>query len=358
MNTDMWILICVHQRALFSVESGDRLTVNKRFMKTMLKIVGVVVVVIIALLVVGPFLVPVRPLEGLAVAQQIAPSDSKFVTIPFEGTNGIDIHYLEQGSDSSGEEPTFVLVHGSLFNAFTWNRVMDFFAGRGRAIAYDQVPYGLSEKLVAGDWTEANPYSPDAAVDQLFSFLDALEVDNVVLVGNSYGGVLAVQAALAQPERIEALILVDAAIYVQEEMPAWLMDLPQTRRLGPLLARQLGQNEAFLRQTYLNPDQITDERIALTGIHTQVANWDLAMWEYLRAWSVDISALAAQLGEIQQPALVVSGEGDTVVPVADSQRLDSALPNSELVILPTCGHVPQEECPEAFEEAVDAWLNQ
>ena len=48
----------------------------------------------------------------------------------------------------------------------------------------------------------------------------------------------------------------------------------------------------------------------------------------------------------------------TVVPVSDSQRLDSVLPSSELVILPSCGHVPQEECPEAFTEAVDAWLSQ
>jgi pimeloyl-ACP methyl ester carboxylesterase len=338
------------------MKTGDGLTMNRRFPKTMLKIVGVAAVVIILLLVAGPFLVPVRPLEGLASPQQVAPSDSEFVTIPFEGTDGIDIHYLDEGSDSAGEKPTFVLLHGSLFNAFTWNQVMNFFAERGRVIAYDQIPYGLSEKLVAGDWTEGNPYSSDATIDQLFSLLDALDVGNVVLVGNSYGGVIAVQAALARPERVEALILVDAAVYVREEMPAWLMDLPQMRRLGPLFARQLGQNEAFLRKTYLNPDQISDERIALTGIHTQVADWDLALWEYLRTWSGDIPALAAQLGEIQQPALVVSGEGDTVVPVADSQRLDSVLPSSDLVILPSCGHVPQEECPEAFTEAVDVWL--
>jgi len=101
------------------------LTVNKRFLKTMLKIVGVAVFVIIALLAVGPFLVPVRPLEGLASAQQVAPSDSEFVTIPFEGTDGIDIHYLDEGSDSAGAKPTFVLLHGSLFNAFTWNQVID-----------------------------------------------------------------------------------------------------------------------------------------------------------------------------------------------------------------------------------------
>jgi pimeloyl-ACP methyl ester carboxylesterase len=295
-------------------------------------------------------------LAGLAAAQEVAPDDSRFVTIPFEGTDGLDIHYLERGSDAGGAKPTFVLLHGSMFNAFTWDQTLDFFAERGRVIAYDQIPYGLSEKPVAGDWRARNPYASSAAVDQLFSLLDALAVGRVVLVGNSYGGVIAVQAALAQPARVEALVLVDPAVYVEEEMPAWLMNLPQMRRLGPLFARQLGQNEAFFRQTYRDPNRITDDRLAATSIHTQVADWDLALWEYLRAWSVDLSALAGQFGEIDQPALIVSGDSDTIVPVEDSQRLNTALQNSDLVILPQCGHVPQEECPEAFMGAVDAWL--
>lgn len=148
---------------------------------------------------------------------------------------------------------------------------------------------------------------------------------------------------------MEALVLVDAAVYVQEEMPAWLLELPQMRRLG--------QNDAFLRQTYLNPDQISDERMTLTSIHTQVEDWDFALWEYLRVWGVDTPDLAALIPDIQQPTLVITGDSDTVVPVTDSQRLYSELPNSELVILPSCGRVPHEECPEAFEEAVGAWLN-
>lgn len=331
---------------------------KKRVLKTVAIILGTLIVLIILLLAVGPFLIPVRPLEGLAPAQQVAAADSQFVTIPFDGTDGINIHYLANELDTADGAPTYVLIHGSLFNAFTWNEVMDFFGERGQVVAYDQIPYGLSEKLVAGDWAGPNPYSSEAAVDQLFTFLDTLDVNNVVLVGSSYGGTLAVQAALAHPERVEALVLVDAAVYVEEEMPAWLLELPQTRRLGPLFARQLGQSEAFLRQTYLNPDQIDEERVALTGIHAQVEDWDAALWEYLRIWGADSPDMAARIPDIQQPALVITGDGDSVVPVTDSQRLDSELPNSELVILPSCGHVPHEECPEAFEGALDAWLSE
>jgi pimeloyl-ACP methyl ester carboxylesterase len=295
---------------------------NKGFLKTLARILGALTILIILLLAVGPFLIPVTPLEGLISAQQAATNESEFITVPFDGTDGIDIHYLANGVDSANEAPTFVLLHGSLFNAFTWNEVMDFFGERGQVVAYDQIPYGLSEKLVAGDWTENNPYSSEAATDQLFLLLDELDVDNVVLVGSSYGGTLAVEAALAQPERVEALILVDAAVYVQEDMPAWLLELPQVRRLGPLFARQLGQSEAFVRQTYLDPNQISDERMGLTMVHTQVEDWDVAFWEYLSVWSVDTADIAARIPDIRQPALVITGDSDAVVPMEDSQRLE------------------------------------
>jgi pimeloyl-ACP methyl ester carboxylesterase len=331
---------------------------NKQFLKRLAKILGVIFILIILLLAVGPFLIPVAPLEGLASAQQAATNESKFITIPFSGTDGIDIHYMSNNTNATDDTPTFVLLHGSNFNSYTWTEVFDFFSQQGQVIAYDQIPYGLSEKLVAGDWSDRNPYSSAAAVDQLFLLLDELNIGNVVLVGNSYGATLAVQAAQAHPERVDALILVDAAVYVEEEMPAWLFDLPQMRRLGPLFARQLGQSEAFIRQTYLNPEQISDERMALTMIQTQVQDWDMAYWEYLRVWGLDTPDYITRIPEIQQPVLVVSGDSDAIVPVSDSQTLHSELPNSELVILPSCGHVPQEECPDIFEKAVGEWLSQ
>jgi pimeloyl-ACP methyl ester carboxylesterase len=331
---------------------------NKRFLKRLAKILGIIFILIILLFAVGPFLIPVAPLEGLASAQQVTTNESEFITIPFSGTDGIDIHYMSNDTNATDDTPTFVLLHGSNFNSYTWTETFDFFSQQGQVIAYDQIPYGLSEKLVAGDWSDRNPYSSAAAVDQLFLLLDELNIGNVVLVGNSYGATLAVQAAQAHPERVDALILVDAAVYVEEEMPAWLFDLPQMRRLGPLFARQLGQSEAFIRQTYLNPEQISDERMALTMIQTQVQDWDMAYWEYLRVWGLDTPDYITRIPEIQQPVLVVSGDSDAIVPVSDSQTLHSELPNSELVILPSCGHVPQEECPDIFEKAVGEWLSQ
>jgi pimeloyl-ACP methyl ester carboxylesterase len=96
--------------------------------------------------------------------------------------------------------------------------------------------------------------------------------------------------------------------------------------------------------------------MALTTIHTQVEDWDSAYWEYLKVWGLDPPEYKSRISELQQPALVISGDSDVIVPVSDSQRLHADLPDSDLAILPSCGHVPQEECPEAFIDAVDRWL--
>ena len=231
--------------------------------------------------------------------QKATTTDSKFITIPFEGTDGLELHYLDNGAATESDSKTFVLLHGSVFNSFTWNKVMDIFAARGRVIAYDQIPYGLSEKLVSGDWTETNPYSSEAAIEQLFTFIDMLDLNNVVLVGNSYGATLAVRAAATQPELFDALILVDAAVYVQEEMPGWLLSLPQVQRMGPLMARAIGTSQAFIRQTYLNPGKISDERMELTTIHSRIENWDMALWEYLSVWKTP--GLSIEIENIDLP---------------------------------------------------------
>lgn len=325
--------------------------------KNIAKWAGIAMLILLLLVAIVPFLIPISPLENLRTPQAIAQAESQFVTIPFAGTDGIDIHYLADEAKTE-DEPTFVLLHGSLFNSFTWNELFDFFDERGRVIAYDQIPYGLSEKLVAGDWTGANPYSGDAAIEQLITLLDTFGIEKAILVGNSYGSVLALQTALTYPERVEALILADSAVYVQESMPAGIINVPQVQRLGPLFGRMIGNNESFVRQTYLDPSAIDDERMRLTLIHTEAMGWDEAMWAYLQEWGTSPIDLTEKLSAIAQPALVITGDGDTVVPVADSERLANTLPNAEYVVLSSCGHVPQEECPEKFEDALTIWLTQ
>lgn len=304
----------------------------------------------------APFLVDPSPARGLTNPREAATPEGRFITVPFPGTGGLQIHYLERGPKGGGE-PVFLLLHGFTLNAFNWGPVLDAFAARGRTIAYDQPPYGLSAKPVRGDWSGGNPYAKDAAIAQLFAVMDGLGLQRAILVGNSSGGTLAMEAALAHPDRVQALILIAPWVYAKRPtLPAWLAGLPQMRRLSLLIGRKLGA-KTLLGFSYAHPERVTPERQRLASIHTWMAGWDLAWAELINRSLSSPVDVGQRLAAIRQPALVITGDTDKLVPVADTQRVSAALPDAALVVLPDCGHVPQEECPGPFMGAVGAWLD-
>lgn len=314
-----------------------------------------------------PFLVSTTPIADLDSARSLARPGSQFVTIPFEDTAGLEIHYLADPGEGGvagpaaarRKAPNFLLLHGFTFNAFTWNELLGFFGERGGAIAYDQIPYGLSAKPIAADWDGPNPYAREAAVEQLLAVMDAFGMDQAVLVGNSAGGALALETALAAPRRVAGLILIDPWVYIRRPtLPPVIAGLPQTERLSLFLARYLGERQPLLERSYADPGRITAERRVLTGLHAGVAHWDLAWGELLHRSLTSVVAVSERLDEIEQPALVISGREDALVPVADAERLAAALPGAgPPVVLPDCGHVPQEECPAQVADAIAGWLS-
>jgi len=326
-------------------------------MRYLLWTLGILCGLALSLVLLGPLFIPVASQGGGAAPRDLARAESRFVGIPFPGTAGIDIHYLAptQGLQR-GTARTFLLLHGFTFNSFTWNPVLPFFAEEGRVLAYDQIPYGLTTKLTAADWSGPNPYDKEAALEQLFAFMDAQGVARALLVGNSSGGTLALEAALARPERVAGLILVAPWVYAQRPtMPAWVAELPQLRRLSLFIGRKLGEG-VLLDYSYADPGRIQEDRRALMTLHAQARGWDLAWGELLDRSLSSPVRVSARLGELTLPVLVLAGDQDKVVPLADTRRVAETLPNANLAILPGCGHVPQEECPTPFQQAVAPWL--
>lgn len=324
-------------------------------MKKWLRRLLLVLLVFAGLMLIGPFLVPVPELEGLQPPEALAGESSQFTTIPFAGTDGIKIHFRQDGRGG----PTLILLHGFSSSLYTWDGVFDFFVEQGTTYAYDRPPFGLSERLLRGDWDQGgpNPYTTAAAVEQLRALMDAQGIEQAVLVGHSAGGLIALQAAQDYPQRVQGLVLVDPAVYTSGA-PTWLgavANTPQLRRLGPLVARAFAGSDRLRESAYYEPERIPPATLEKAAIGTRVEDWDKAFWQFTAAAS-SAEGIIARIGTVTAPTLVVTGEADQIVPPEESARLATALPNASLVTIPACGHVPHEECPEQFKGAVAAWL--
>ncbi len=310
-------------------------------------ILGALLIILLAVLV-GPFLIPVPPLQGTYPPQTLADADSQFLEI-----QGLTLHVKTRGQG----EPVFVLLHGFGASLYSWDAIMDPLSKLGRVIAFDRPAFGLSERPL--DWEGQNPYSPESQTALVLGLMEHLNVDQAILVGNSAGGTIAAQVALAYPDRVAALVLVDPAVYTGGGAPGWirpLLSTPQMRRIGPLFVRQIERRgDELLTTAWHNPDNLTQEQIALYKKPLLVENWDKALWEFTLASRA--SNLPERLQDITLPVLVITGDDDRIVPTADSIRLAGELPNARLVVIENAGHVPHEERPEAFMNAVQEFLN-
>lgn len=319
-------------------------------LKRILKIIGVVLLVLVALALIVPLVIPIPPLQNTVPEEKLADADSQFIDL-----NGLRVHYKKMGAG----EPAFVLLHGFASSTYSWDNVLSEFGTRGATVAYDRPAFGLTSRPLPGEWKTQNPYSPEANADLVIALMDAQGMDRAILVGNSAGGAVAMDVALRHPDRVEALILVDAAIYEGGGRPAWIapvLNLPQMQRLGPWLVRSFADSGMeLLRTAYHDTGKITPETIAAYRKPLRIDNWDAALWQFTTA--ANPRPLAARLAELKMPVLVITGDDDRVVPTANSVRLAQEIPNARLAVLENCGHLPQEECPQAFMQAVNAFVD-
>jgi pimeloyl-ACP methyl ester carboxylesterase len=318
---------------------------KRRFLRGL----GITVLVLLLIVLGGPFLVPVPPLTDTVPAEQLADPDSQFVEI-----NGLTVHYKTVGEG----EPVFILLHGFGASLFSWHAVMEPLSQYGTVIAFDRPAFGLTERPMT--WEGESPYSPQAQVDLLLGLLDHFNVERAILVGNSAGGTVAMNFYLQHPDRVQALILVDPAVYEGGGGPSWLRpfyNTPQMNHLGPLFVRSIQSSGMDLIKTaWYDPAKITQATRDGYTRPLKADNWDRALWYFTAASQV--SDLPQRLGEFTLPVLVITGDTDKIVPTANSIQLAGELPNAALVVIPQAGHVPHEEQPGLFMQAVDEFLRQ
>ena len=205
---------------------------------------------------------------------------------------------------TAGDGPPLVLLHGAGDSARAWSWVLPLL-GRSHQVLAPDLP-GYSPGSVPAD-----DCSPARLARFVARFLDAVGLDRVAVAGNSLGGLAALQLALAEPERVTALCLVDSA------------------GLGRAVnaARQPG----FLEAT------VASLRAVLGPFGQR-------------------QVLVRRLPALTMPTLIVWGTADRVIPITHGRRAVRRVSRGSLVQLSRCGHAPQVECPDSFTEALSRFL--
>jgi pimeloyl-ACP methyl ester carboxylesterase len=265
-------------------------------------------------------------------AQAAAPAADKTATV-----YGAKIHYLEAGSG-----PAVILLHGLGADTSSWAPTVAPLAAKFHVIVPDQIGFGRSDKPLLN-------YRVATLVDFLDAFMKQVGVERASLVGNSLGGFTAAAYALAHPEKVERLVLVDAAGFsVPKDF--------DPRTLSALNASTREQAKTILSLVFYDKQYQSDAAADLMLTRRVMAGDGYTVQRFIESIARGEDVLDGRLGGLKQPTLLVWGREDKLTPMWMAERFKKEISGSELVVFEKCGHVPQLEKAAEFNAAVMKFL--
>jgi pimeloyl-ACP methyl ester carboxylesterase len=256
-------------------------------------------------------------------------NDSRFLVV-----DHTLIHYRDQGTG-----PVIVMLHGAFSSLHTFNDWARMLKKSYRIIRLDLIGFGLTGPNHEG------VYDMNTHMRYLKSFLEILDIQEFVLVGNSLGGWLSWEFTLRYPQRVKKLVLIDAAGFLDESN----MPLPFKLARAPLFGRvakyivQRNILEQFVKQVYYNRDKVTPELIdRYHDLFNREGNTDA----FVALVNARYKDNTRKLKDIGCPTLIMWGKQDNWIPLDNAYLFHRAIPISDLVIYDECGHLPMEEIPD------------
>jgi 3-oxoadipate enol-lactonase len=270
----------------------------------------------------GAWLVRCRPLSVYAWSNRLALSQLGLDKVKADSPAGTQVAFV------GGAGPVLVLLHGAGDQAGTWSKIVPGLIKTHRLLIPDLAGHG-------GSAPRAGPIEMAA----LLAGVEACIVQQapgakVTLAGNSLGGWIAMLIAHRHPDWVERVVAVNGGAITGDNPHAIV--LPRTREEARAAMGQV-RDSASPRV----PDFVLDDvvRAASGGALARFAATAGTMGDFV---------LDGRLGEIKVPVELLWGESDQVMPLAYARRMLADLPDARLTVIPKCGHVPQQECPQEF----------
>jgi len=265
---------------------------------------------------------------------------------------GLRVHYRDEGKQDG---PVLVLIHGSNASLHTWEQWVGILGKDYRIISLDLPGHGLTGNNPAGVYDSA---SYVRVVDRL---LTQLNVDKAVIGGNSMGGGVSWAYALEHPEKVEALLLVDASGQPNArsgEMPLGfrLMRMPVIKEAARFIApRSIFESSV---KTSMSVQSGIDDKLIdrYWELNRYPGNRTATMQRFSSSKSM-ASGTKERLSTIKVPVLILWGAEDNLIPVTAAKWFAEAMPQAKLIIYPNVGHIPMEEIPQKSANDVKIWLD-
>lgn len=287
-----------------------------------------------------------RDLDPADLQAKYANSDSQFIDVG----GGVMMHARVEGLSNG---PTIVLLHGANSSLQTWEPIVARLGAKYRVITMDLMGNGLTGPNPARD------YGAAAHVHSIEALMRQLKVERFILGGASFGGWIAWHYALAHPEQVEALVLIDAlgapGVEPSERSPyALLTGNALTRRIA-LNITPRSMIASTVRYNFGRPELVTDEMID--------RYWELIRYPGNRQATIDRRDLGlpepakrAELARLKVPTLIIWGEADRRFGIAAAKWYADAIPGARLSLYPGIGHVPMEEAPDRTAADIDSFM--
>ncbi|MBV8773461.1 MAG: alpha/beta fold hydrolase [Deltaproteobacteria bacterium] len=260
---------------------------------------------------------------------------------------GFATYYYYVGATTLPDEaPDFsrgralLLLHGAGSNGHAWHYQYEHLGNRHSPVALDLPGHGRSSGVEG--LRSIEDYAAFTA-----AFLDALKLDSVVVAGHSMGGAIAMQLALHQPNRIEALVLVATAAK---------FDIPQ-ERIETWRAVTMGRSpQPFNNDGYSPKTVATKPEIIREGWGEQIQTDPRVRWGDLVACSHN--DLRERIDQLDKPTLILAGADDTITPAAEAELLKTRIKGARLEVVPDAGHRLTTERPDFVNGAIGKFLDE
>ena len=260
--------------------------------------------------------------------------------------NGVNYYYEEFDSDGT----VVFLLHGFSSSTYSWVNVIPQLVKQGYHVyALDMKGFGWSDKPIY------TSYSSFELAEEVNCFMEKMKLSNVVFAGNSLGGLIASRIASIYPDKIDKMVLIDAAGYPMElPMIFKMLRMPFSQNIGPVIFNKWIL-KYFLSTAYYDKKKLSKKNIDAYYLRLCTENAVSAQIKIANSVSDVNKAFeehANRMKNVKTNTLIIHGENDSWVPLDVSYNYRRNLENSIFYKIPECGHVPQEERPDLIAKLI------